>query len=210
MATQAQIEANRQNAQKSAGPTTEAGKARSARNNFTHGFRSSCVFVNDENRDEFNGLVADLHGEYLPVTHTEQMLLEKMILHQWNSLRAYRLESQALKFSLEGSDSLPPELSLLIRYHQSSDRYFYKARHELLTTQKERKKSEIGSERQEPVDPPQLPPEEPQKAPEPVVIPEGAEVFASIDEALDHLESPEYEAKLKRWAEEVRNKQKLA
>ena len=210
MATQAQFDANRQNAQKSTGPTTDAGKARSSRNNFSHGFRSAIVFVNDENRDEFNGLVADLHGEYQPATHTEQMLLEKMILHQWNGLRAYRLQSMALKSSLEGSDSLPPELSLLMRYHQSSDRYFYKARHELLTTQKERKKSGIGSERQEPVDPPQLPPEEPQKVPQPNPIPEGSEVFNSYEEALDDLMSPEYEAKLKRWAEEARNKQKSA
>ena len=210
MATQAQFDANRQNAQKSTGPITDAGKARSSRNNFSHGFRSAIVFVNDENREEFNGLVADLHGEYQPATHTEQMLLEKMILHQWNSLRAYRLQSLALKSSLEGSDCLPPDLSLLMRYHQSSDRYFYKARHELLTTQKERKKSEIGSERQDPVDPPQLPPEEPQKAPQSNPIPEGMEAFNSIDDAIDHLESPEYEAKLKRWAMEARNKQKLA
>jgi hypothetical protein len=210
MATQAQIDANRENAQKSAGPTTEAGKARSARNHFTHGFRSSVLFILDEEREEFNGLVAELHAEYQPVTYSEQMLLEKMVHHQWNSLRAMRLQSMALQASIQEHDGLPGQFALLIRYHQSSDRCFFKARHELLTAQKERKKSEIGSERQEPVEAPQLPPEQPKKAPQTAPIPEGAEVFKSYEEALDHLESPEYEAKLKRWSMEVRNKQKLA
>ena len=217
MATQAQFDANRENAQKSTGPTTQAGKARSSRNHFSHGFRSSVVFVPNEDREEFNGLVAGLHGEYQPANYTEQILLEKMILHQWNGLRAVRLQSLSLKFGLEQDDSIPSDLGLLIRYHQSSDRYFYKARHELLTAQKERKKSGIGSERQDPADPaapPQLPPEEPEaeppKAPEPIVIPEGAEVYNSYEEALDHLESPEYEAKLRKWGEEVRKNQKLA
>ena len=210
MATQAQIDANRQNAQKSTGPTSAAGKARSSRNNFTHGFRSACVFVNDEDRGEFNGLVADLHGEYQPATHTEQMLLEKMVLHQWNSLRAYRLESIALKFSLEHVDSIPSELGLLIRYHQSSDRCFYKARHELLTAQKERIKSEIGSERQEPADPPPLASEEPQKAPEPIVIPVESLVFESVDDTLAHLDTAEYMANLRKWGMPAANNQKVA
>jgi hypothetical protein len=214
MATQAQIDANRQNAQKSTGPTTEAGRARSARNRFSHGFRSSVVFLLDEEREEFNGLVADLHGEYQPATPSEQILLEKMIHHQWNSLRAVRLQSMSLQVSISKHDCLPTDFALLLRYHQSSDRYFFKARTELLTAQKERKKSEIGSERQEPVEPPQLPPEEPKaepkKAPATAPIPEGSEVFNSIDEALDHLDCPEYEAKLRKWSEEARKKQKLA
>src|ERR1019366_8566936 len=52
---------------------------------------------------------------------------------------------------------MPPDLGLLIRYHQSSDRGFYKARTELLNAQKERKKSEIGFESQNADQPPEAP-----------------------------------------------------
>ncbi len=40
MATKAQIIANQSNAQKSTGPTTEAGKAKSSRNRLSYGFAS--------------------------------------------------------------------------------------------------------------------------------------------------------------------------
>ena len=83
MATPAQIEANRQNSQKSSGPKTEAGKARSCRNRLSHGFTSSVLFIADEEREEFNLLLADLHNEFQPATASEQILLEKIVQNQW-------------------------------------------------------------------------------------------------------------------------------
>src|ERR1017187_1867325 len=148
MATPAQIEANRKNAQLSTGPTSPAGKARSCRNRLSHGFTSSVLFIADEVREEFNLLLADLHNEFQPATASEQILLEKMLQNQWLSLRAYRLQSVALNSSAASAGYMPPDLGLLIRYHQSSDRGFYKARTELLSAQKERKKSKIGFESQ--------------------------------------------------------------
>ena len=76
-----------------------------------------------------------------------------MVQQQWLSLRAYRLQSIALNSSAASAGYMPHDLGLLIRYHQSSDRGFYKARNELITAQKERKKSEIGFESQEAVKP---------------------------------------------------------
>src|SRR4029077_20252721 len=161
MSTAAQVLANRENAKKSTGPKTEAGKAKCCRNRLTHGFASSIVFVPEENREDFNGLLAEFHAEYLPVTHTEEVLMEKMLQHHWNGLRAFRLMSTGLSHSLPYGD-LPAQMSLLMRYLAASDRGFYKARIELLTAQNERDKSEIQSEPQEPVEPPQLPDPEPE------------------------------------------------
>src|ERR1039457_226406 len=96
MAPPAQIEANRRNSQKSTGPKTEGGKARSCTNRLTHGFTSSVLFIVDEEREEFNLLLADLHNEFQPATASEQILLEKIAQNQWLSLRAYRLQSVAL------------------------------------------------------------------------------------------------------------------
>src|ERR1017187_7621324 len=157
MATPAQIEANRRNSEKSTGPRTAEGKARSCTNRLSHGFTSSVLFIADEEREEFNLLLADLHNEFQPATPSEQILLEKMVQNQWLALRAYRLQSIALNAPAAPGD-VHPDLGLLIRYHQSSDRGFYKARNELLNVQKERKKSEIGFESQAAAKPAEIEP----------------------------------------------------
>jgi hypothetical protein len=153
MATSAQMDANRRNAEKSTGPKSPEGKARSCRNRLSHGFTSAVLFLRDEEREDFNLLLADLHNEFQPATASEQILLEKMVQSQWLSLRAYRLQAIALNVPM-APGTMPPDLGLLIRYHQSSDRGFYKARTELINAQKERRKSEIGFESQDAVQPP--------------------------------------------------------
>ena len=163
MATEAQIEANRKNAQHSTGPTSPEGKARSCMNRLSHGFNSSVLFIAGEKPEEFNLLLADLHTEFQPATTSEQILLEKMVHHQWFSLRACRLQSVALNSPSVASGYMPKDLGVLIRYQQSSDRGFYKARNELLTARKERQKSEIRFESQDPAQPPA----EPSKPPDP-------------------------------------------
>src|SRR5689334_1941305 len=123
MATKAQIEANRANAKKSTGPRTQAGKARSCMNRLSHGFCSAIHFAPGETREEFNLLLNDLRAELQPATPLEQILVEKMVLNQWNSLRAVRYQSQALDENLVNG-YLPASLPLLIRYHRSSDQGF--------------------------------------------------------------------------------------
>ena len=148
MATKAQIKANRENAKKSTGPKTEAGRAKSARNRLSHGFFSSALFIPGEDPQEFHDLLVDLQAEFQPATPSEQILLEKMVQSQWLSLRAYRLQAQALAGSLPTGE-IHKDLGVLIRYHQSSDRAFLRFRTELLNAQKQRKNSEIGFEPQE-------------------------------------------------------------
>ena len=72
MATPAQIEANRKNAQLSTGPRSVIGKARSCMNRLSHGFTSAVLFIASEEREEFNLLLADLHDEFQPATASEQ------------------------------------------------------------------------------------------------------------------------------------------
>jgi hypothetical protein len=206
MSTQAQKEANRQNAQKSTGPKTEAGKAKCCRNRLSHGFAASIIFVPEEDREDFNGLLAEFHAEYLPATHDEEVLMEKMVQHHWNSLRAFRVLSIAMSNTLP-LGTLPGEMSLLMRYQAASDRGFYKARTELLTTQKERKKSEIGSEPQEPVEPPQLPASQPQPA-----APAAGKMmdFGKFEAELDFLLSGREIAAVEQLAAEVIKRRQAA
>src|ERR1700690_1996624 len=101
MATLNQIAANKANSQKSSGPRTDAGKAKSSLNRLSHGFASNTArLVQGEDPEEFKALLADLMEEYQPATPTEQILVERMTLNQWLSLRAFRLQSQAFDQSV--------------------------------------------------------------------------------------------------------------
>jgi hypothetical protein len=214
MATEAQIEANRKNAQHSTGPTSPEGKARSCMNRLSHGFTSSVLFIAGEKPEEFNLLLADLHTEFQPATPTEQIILEKMVHHQWFSLRACRLQSVALNSSAVSAGYMPKDLGVLIRYQQSSDRGFYKARTELLTAQKERKKSEYGFESQELSQPPAEPVAEPPKPPDPpqetaakpqiaVPVPPRWYDFDAFNSLDEHLEAMTHGPDGELWQKEI-------
>jgi hypothetical protein len=167
MATPAQIAANKLNAQKSTGPKTPEGKAKSCMNRLTHGFASSTFIAPEEDNLEFIALMDDLMTEYQPMTPTEQILVEKMAQNQWLSQRALNLQGEAfLALSLDGqSGAVPANLGLLIRYHTAAERAFHRAHNELVKSRKEREKSEIGFEPQKASQPPKPADPEPPQPP---------------------------------------------
>ena len=170
MATPAQIAANKLNAQKGvpsgSGPKTPEGKANSSRNRLTHGFFSPTALLPSEDGATFIALINDLKSEFEPATTTEEILVEKMAQAQWLTQRALNLQGEAFA----NESGVPKNLGLLIRYHTSAERSFHRAHNELVKTQKERKKSEIGFGPQESAeasnDTPQAPPEPRKKIPE--------------------------------------------
>jgi len=157
MATQAQIDANQANSQKSTGPKTEEGKAKSSRNRLSHGFASSTRFVQGEDPAEFNLLLDDLISEHQPATPTEQILVEQMAHHHWISLRATRLQDSIVASYLK-TGLTPVQLGLFIRYQTTAERSFHKAHTELLKVQKNRQNSKIGFESKKPEVAPEAPP----------------------------------------------------
>jgi hypothetical protein len=174
MATPNQIAANKANAQKSTGPKTPEGKAKSSTNRLSWGFASNTIVIPGEDPEEFRALVVDFIGEHQPATVTEQVLVEKMAQNQWLSLRAFRLQGENFltqKLRCEES-GIPKTLGLLIRYHTSAERAFHRAHNELVKKKKQRQNSEIGFEPQnfgEEVPPPsepasEAPPKQPKTA----------------------------------------------
>ena len=166
MATPNQIAANKANAQKSTGPKTPEGKATSSLNRLSHGFASHATIIPGENPEEFKALVTDLMSEHQPATETEQILVERMALNQWLTLRAFHLQGKVfLGLTLSGDKfGIPKELSLLIRYQTTAERAFHRAHTDLVKTQKERKKSETGFEPQNAGQPAAQPKTEPKPA----------------------------------------------
>ena len=95
MATQRQIDANRENALKSTGPRTEAGKAASSANALSHGLTAaSTVVLPEEDTDAFErlreGVIADLD----PAGALQAALAQRIAVLLWRLDRATRLEAE--------------------------------------------------------------------------------------------------------------------
>src|SRR5208283_5862567 len=79
----AKLAANRQNAQHSTGPKTEAGKAQSRRNALKHGIFAANMFVYGENPSEYEDLLGVLREDLAPESAPEELLVEKIAICVW-------------------------------------------------------------------------------------------------------------------------------
>ena len=64
--SQARINANRMNSQRSTGPTSEAGKQRSRRNGLKHGLTGTGIVLAEQDVSEVELRNADLQAEFDP------------------------------------------------------------------------------------------------------------------------------------------------
>ena len=80
MASRAQIEANRRNAEKSTGPRSAAGKARSAMNALKHGITAEKATLPAEDRAAHERLREDLFARLAPVGEMEARLVDRLAL----------------------------------------------------------------------------------------------------------------------------------
>jgi len=107
MPTGAQLEANRANSQKSTGPRTPEGKARSARNAREHGLCASQLVVKPGQETEFDEMQAGLYVEILPVGGLEDELFKALIHAAWNQRRCRQAEADLqIKAAAKGLDPL--------------------------------------------------------------------------------------------------------
>src|SRR5713101_251367 len=77
MATQAQINANRINAQKSTGPKTPEGREAARLNGLKHGLASDILVLPGESESDFENLLDSLEAEHQPATPTEVILVRQ-------------------------------------------------------------------------------------------------------------------------------------
>lgn len=83
MPSQAQIDANRANSQRSTGPRTSEGKARAASNSFKHGLYAPKHFqVYNADPNYSAALMLNYTGDFQPVTPSEHTLLQQLIHQQ--------------------------------------------------------------------------------------------------------------------------------
>jgi hypothetical protein len=93
MASVAQIQANRSNAQKSTGPRTAEGKATASRNAVKHGLLAERVVIHGEDPAQFDLYREGMLAELAPVGAVEGLLAERVVSLAWRLRRAERLQS---------------------------------------------------------------------------------------------------------------------
>jgi hypothetical protein len=105
MATEAQIAANRLNAQKSTGPKTTEGKAVASLNGLKHAALARKILVSspaaEESAAEFQALCDEFFGAYTPVGPVEEMLVKQIVKAIWCLERAGLAESAEITLSLQ-------------------------------------------------------------------------------------------------------------
>ncbi len=127
------LAANRANAKLSTGPVTPEGKARVSKNALRHGFTAREIIVRDDERDQFETLLAELHHEVQPQGAIENELFEQLLHAAWNLRRVRRLEAELFSGSADPltDDALEAKLTRYARYAARFERTFHRALREL-------------------------------------------------------------------------------
>ena len=96
-----QIEANRRNALRSTGPTTEDGKRRSRQNAVRHGLSAETVVEIVEDIDDYRGFEAAIIADYDARTAVERELVLRLASLLWRLRRATMIETELLRIQAE-------------------------------------------------------------------------------------------------------------
>ena len=96
MSTQAQILANRLNAQNSTGPRSPEGKAIVSQNSLKHGLTATHNIITSESQADFDLYRDQILDELDPTTPMESMLAERIVNLSWRLKRASRIHNQTI------------------------------------------------------------------------------------------------------------------
>ena len=115
MATDAQIRANQQNAQKSKGPTSIEGKKKSSMNAVTHGIFSNMAILPGEDEAFIQKLREDILATYQPQDTMERCLVDRIYIAMVRQVRLCQAEAAKLRMSMR-PEILAESLSQILRH----------------------------------------------------------------------------------------------
>ncbi len=104
MPTEAQINANRLNAQKSTGPRTPEGKAASRLNALKSGIDAWSQIIPGEDPAELEALTASFHLHFHPADPNQLSLVDALVFAEWTQRRLRRIEAQLWNYQVECLD----------------------------------------------------------------------------------------------------------
>jgi len=100
MATEAQVLANRSNAQKSTGPRTVEGKQKVSQNAVKHGLLAQQAVIYGEDPEVFERHREAMLDELAPVGVMESTLAQRIVGLSWRLKRAERVQNEAFDYLL--------------------------------------------------------------------------------------------------------------
>jgi len=123
MATEAQIIANRRNAQKSTGPRTIQGRAAVSQNAVKHGLLTRQDVITSESQADFDLYRERMLAELAPSSPMESMLAERIVTLSWRLKRTGRIQNQVID-ALNADNTSDPlaklKQSLFFKNHDQS------------------------------------------------------------------------------------------
>jgi hypothetical protein len=96
MSTTSQIEANRSNAQKSTGPTTEAGKQKSSQNATRHGFTGLALIVTPSEKEAYEAHVQSYMDHHKPADHMHRQIVQQYADLHWSLHQIFVQQSNTM------------------------------------------------------------------------------------------------------------------
>lgn len=117
--SEAQLAANRANAQLSSGPATPEGKAKSSQNALKHGLTGATVLLPTDDAAEYERRLEACRRAYNPVGEEEEQLVQSMFHSLWRISRAQTLQMGImykgnLEFAKQFADQEPARRRMLI------------------------------------------------------------------------------------------------
>jgi hypothetical protein len=190
MATEAQTNANRENAKKSTGPRTPEGKNISSRNSLVHGMTSRKFLPPDGDPEEYFQLLDQFRDRFKPDDQAEDTLVERMAAAEFKMRSVRYMDAGIFHYELK-TNPMPQHFSedertnplawafqcdsaghnsftKLMRYEGFLQREFSRSLRDLFKMQDERRAREAEAKPQPPAPDPQ--PRE-QSSPEPPANP---------------------------------------
>ena len=189
------VEANRKNAQKSTGPQSEAGKAKSAGNSYQHGFYAKNLFLTPEqvakDKADYLTVAKGFHAHYQPVGYVENHWVEKIATQVLRSARLLAHEQKVLSWTFPFEAR---SVNNLVRYQTSVNRELAWAIEELERLQELRKGESNPSEPSDSNEGESLDPEPPTGEPpapdgEPSAVPRTRSAAAPAESDGERLEA---------------------
>jgi hypothetical protein len=124
MSSLKQIAANRRNALKSTGPTTEEGKEHSRCNAVRHGLTAETVIADLEDAADYQAFEAAVIADYDAQTAVERELVLRLASVLWRLRRAIGIESGIFESVTEGPAKQDDPLSGKAQVNPATDRIY--------------------------------------------------------------------------------------
>ncbi len=131
MATAAQIQANRTNAQLSTGPRSETGKSAASQNSGKHHLTGGSALAPGEDASAYEAHLAAYRQQYAPESLPEEQLVTQLADAAWRLERVARMEREILEKCanpfLDPADPMAVQILRLTRYRTSIQRTLTRA-----------------------------------------------------------------------------------